>query len=567
VDSKYKALGTEQVEEHGTLVLFSAPVHHIVRWAGVPQRQQWGEDETIGFQRDLTESRVSQLADFFAFERNVMQNPLLAAVQDESEVTWRPTGSSSGRERPGTLVIKSTDRSKVPLVELMNQVLARLEGRDAELAGFTVPAQRLDELRRLHDDGTGDRAEDLEEEPEDEDSENDQGTGVLGDVFYDTTSHLNQFYAELKARALLLDEIGSHTSETFLGVTRDALEAYLRPVLLVDGQHRLAGAMRALEVALASPEVRKEMASRVKKGDSAAAVSTETQDRLARHLPVSMLMSAEAAEHVFQFVVVNQRATPIRAALLGSIVATSLADDELEGVATRLKQAGIPLEVSRAVSYMTRVATSPFYGLVKRGVPGENAELLEWNVMGQLIAVFRDLRGGRLWGQPTDHADRWRRRELPKAGVAAAYAANDAESPFDYWSQHDGPWRECFIAFWDAVRQTLGSEDEDAHNAWGKPRRSNLFNKVSLHILQADFFQFLSDRGLGISDAEEVPELVVEWLADVDTQYFARDWQLTGVKRDSTGIRKQWAWIWTEYRKDPQRLPRVDRYRKLFDAK
>ncbi len=39
------------------------------------------------------------------------------------------------------------------------------------------------------------------------------------------------------------------------------------------------------------------------------------------------------------------------------------------------------------------------------------------------------------------------------------------------------------------------------------------------------------------------------WLEDVNDSYFDKDWRLAGVKKDSTGIRNQWAHIWSEYRK------------------
>ena len=64
-----------------------------------------------------------------------------------------------------------------------------------------------------------------------------------------------------------------------------------------------------------------------------------------RRLPISLLLDDSPEEHVFQFVVVNQKATPIGRALLGTIVSTSLTAEELDKVAQRLTQAGIPARV------------------------------------------------------------------------------------------------------------------------------------------------------------------------------------------------------------------------------
>ncbi|PLZ99955.1 hypothetical protein CEN50_05380 [Fischerella thermalis CCMEE 5268] len=48
---------------------------------------------------------------------------------------------------------------------------------------------------------------------------------------------------------------------------------------------------------------------------------------VARKLPVSLLMSNDPAEQVFQFVVVNQKATPTKTSLLGTIISTSLSTE------------------------------------------------------------------------------------------------------------------------------------------------------------------------------------------------------------------------------------------------
>jgi hypothetical protein len=41
-----------------------------------------------------------------------------------------------------------------------------------------------------------------------------------------------------------------------------------------------------------------------------------------------------------------------------------------------------------------------------------------------------------------------------------------------------------------------------------------------------------------------------------------RDWQLSGVKRDTTGIRNQWGSLWIRHRKDGSRLPSASQYSK-----
>ena len=286
--------------------------------------------------------------------------------------------------------------------------------------------------------------------------------------------------------------------------------------------------------------------------------------KISRRLPISLLVTDDPAEHVFQFVVVNQKATPIGKALLGTIVSTSLSSEELTRVSDRLERAGIQLEESRAVAYFTRNPTSPFYHLVERGLAFENREreLLQWNVLLSLVRIFQELKGGRLFGEKIDWADKWKRTLLLHSDIVSDWELKGFLSPIDYWSQFDGPWRDVFAAFWSAVRDKLAdSHDEGASNYWGSPRTSNIFNKVSLTILSADFFQYLCERNQEISSTQAIQQLVDNWLRGVNTGYFSRGWNLkTGLRKDTPAVREKWAKLWSDYRKDPVQLPKVDQY-------
>lgn len=74
-------------------------------------------------------------------------------------------------------------------------------------------------------------------------------------------------------------------------------------------------------------------------------------------------------------------------------------------------------------------------------------------------------------------------------------------------------------------------------------------------ILAAGYFQFLVETRSTIDSADQIPELVDTWLENVNTGYFDKGWNLAGVKKDSTGIRNQWAFLWSEYRKRGGSLP------------
>jgi MoaA/NifB/PqqE/SkfB family radical SAM enzyme len=162
-----------------------------------------------------------------------------------------------------------------------------------------------------------------------------------------------------------------------------------------------------------------------------------------------------------------------------------------------------------------------------------------------------------------DYADIWRNRHLASSGVVADWADKDFDDEFAYWRSLTGPWRGVFINFWTEVRNKLAKQNNDeAWHYWGSPRRSNIFNKPSLIILSADFFQYLCDAKATIDSPEMVTSLVDDWLSEVDADYFNRDWKLQNTKKDSPGIRKTWSQTWVEYRKNPTRLPSGTVYRK-----
>src|SRR3712207_6311439 len=78
---EYPAIMVRQGSGAPPIVLLSASAVEIDRWVGVPQKTRILEGETIGFQRDVSESRIQQIAKFYSDPRNVIHNPLLCAVR------------------------------------------------------------------------------------------------------------------------------------------------------------------------------------------------------------------------------------------------------------------------------------------------------------------------------------------------------------------------------------------------------------------------------------------------------------------------------------------------------
>ncbi|OBC03473.1 hypothetical protein A5784_14800 [Mycobacterium sp. 852013-50091_SCH5140682] len=566
----YPAVRLRQTASSGDLVLFSAPATDIDHWSGVPQRERLGTNtEAIGFQREESPKRLQELASFFGNPKNVIQNPLLCASRDSARVVFEPSDAEA-ETSAGVLTIEWDDLRELRLVELLRRVRTSLEQRLPDLAQTKVSVDKLARLKERanidHPD-VGVIGSDVEVETStglslDEEPEGDESAQPATSVLFSGETHIADFWEEVAARVQLLEESGSDfDGDNFLGFSKDAMISYLQPVVVVDGQHRLRGAILAAEYAVNSDALQTEVETAIESGRDADEIVQELRQREARLLPVSMLMESAPAEHVFQFVVVNQKATPIGRALLGTIVSTSLSSDELAGVSERLEAAGIPLEDSQAIAYLTRHPDSPFKDLVEKGLTNEGRpDLLQWNVLGALVKIFRELKGGRLFGEKVDYADKWRRNHLDASGIVAD--APPEQQKFEYWSRQDGPWRDVFIAFWEAVRDRLATtEDKDAGNYWGSPRNSNIFNKITLTILAADFFQYITDTRRSIDTLEDVRDYVAEWLDEVKTTYFSRDWKLGGIKKDAPGTRAQWAYLWVQYRKDPQQLPDVRTFR------
>lgn len=64
-----------------------------------------------------------------------------------------------------------------------------------------------------------------------------------------------------------------------------------------------------------------------------------------------------------------------------------------------------------------------------------------------------------------------------------------------------------------------------------------------------------------LDSIDDVYTIMDDWLEDVSRDYFDRDWELSGVKKDSTGIRARWSENWADYRESPEQLPQVRSYR------
>ncbi|MFJ7421428.1 hypothetical protein ACIQXD_22835 [Streptomyces uncialis] len=552
----YPAHVTQQTASGKPLVFFAAPATEIDRWVGVPQRSRLDDEETIGFQRQENKTRIRELSSFYHDERNIVQNPLLAAPQTKTLVEFEEL---DGHPQFGTIKIVSPDFSDTSLLDLMTQVVEQLESRVPELKETDLDPDRLSSIM---DRGRKEHGlEVLTEEDEDEDEEGAEENGGNGDdtdaasVLLTDETHLIDFYTELKGRIKVLGALDPDASpDRILGFDRNAMISYLKPIMLVDGQHRLKGAVLAAESLAEGSEGEDFLLDAAEAGKDPGQAKSEFIGQHSRQLPVSLLMDDSPSEHVFQFVVVNQKATPMGKALLGTIVSTSLSKEELDPVAQRLKDAGIKLDDSQAIAYLTRADESPFKNFVQTGITGATGDQnthLQWSVLKGLVSIFRELSGGKLFAQKNDWAKAWAKFHLDDSSYVAAFDTH--KEKLAEWGRPDGPWREVFIRFYSNIREKFGSDDPEALNAWGTTR-SNLFNKVSLTILAADYFEYLRTQKRSLNNLADVDASMSEWLDGVNLAYFNRNWKVE--KKDTPLIRRTWARLWNDYRRNPDYLPK-----------
>ncbi|HLO49049.1 MAG TPA: hypothetical protein VK211_11595, partial [Kamptonema sp.] len=325
---KYKAVRVKQTNTGDWLVLFAASASEIEMWVGIPQKKKIGDQETTGFQREENKKRINEIMNFYENEKNIIQNPLLCALRQPQKATvifevGVDEQNSNDTIQYGFLTISNEPLEKLSLLELLKRVKIDLERRVPDLAYQQLPDQIIRELKQraeinISQENSEEISDDQPETTEDADTE-----GSL-EISLTDESHILDFWQEIAAYVSVLEEIkDTFTGDTFLDYSRKSLISFLRPVVVVDGQHRLLAAIAAgKKLAREEPYLTDLEEELLHNETNPEEAQKKIEIKASRKLPVSLLMNTDPAEHVFQFVVVNQKATPIKPALLGTIVST-----------------------------------------------------------------------------------------------------------------------------------------------------------------------------------------------------------------------------------------------------
>ncbi|MEY3333750.1 MAG: hypothetical protein RLZZ176_2050, partial [Cyanobacteriota bacterium] len=132
---KYKAIRIKQTNTGNWLVLFAAAATEIEMWSGVPQKKKIGEQskETTGFQREENKKRIKEISEFYRNEQNIIQNPLLCALRQASDlVTFESSEINSSVNETiqhGFIHIDCERLEKLSLLDLLKRVKSDLESR------------------------------------------------------------------------------------------------------------------------------------------------------------------------------------------------------------------------------------------------------------------------------------------------------------------------------------------------------------------------------------------------------------------------------------------------------
>jgi hypothetical protein len=438
------------------LLMFVAPAGDIRSWAGVPRK---AFDYQHGFQRTLQPNRIADMARYFTEEKGNF-SPTSIVVGLTGLVSIVPTDHGA----KGSLGVESVElKIAIPDFEAMSTA-ALIQSAMAELSK-RIPAATIDEIHANQDAAVEESSKLQMEDAVDESFGIDPQGMSEEDFQVAERSYLADFYTQLLGYSKGLIPQPEEAGERSL---REVLYSMLKPAIIVDGQHRVFGA------------------------------ATVDQNIL---LAVCAIPNANWTESVYQFVVINQKAKPIKPAFLSSIIATSLSADEIKSVYARLETSNIDVERSQEMNRVDTDPSSPFQGMIDFEV--ENAlGFLQFPGMNKLVRSFKNI--------PTTHAS------LLKGGS---------------WGGVKEAWIEHFFALWRGVRSYFETADP---RLWSRPSNDNpnhLLMIVTLQEVQRLMLDLWADSRVIQLDAVSHTEASAQkFWEGFPSQFFTDEWRQKGLQ-------------------------------------
>lgn len=550
----FPALRFEQVQKQGsasTIYLFAAPSSKIMKFAGIPRKEvkDPAAGETIGYQRPQSDRKLKQ---YLKNDLNIIPTSILLATRDSSMVTFKAKPSSKSTNENTTVGILSISEpnENEGLNSLLERLLEVLEARYTPLKEIEPNPELVLKAKRVLPSELSDVDNDLsEDDSDDSQEENDSNNqpetaNQVAEAVYAQNANIQRFYEAAKSALQAIAENNLLAqARNVLGFSPEMLSDFLKPTIVVDGQHRLLGCNDVLSDKWLEYEQTPDFAKRFDiDKDSNAIISAFKEDN-DRWLSVCLMANDDWSEHVFQFVVVNQKAKSINKDLLASIVSTSLTEDELNAVKPRLGDASIQIEDVQLVGIL-RTDSGPFQNVIKAGfdTKDETKEKgkLDHSSAIKIFRLFRDLKGAK---DPTDTARldaayKWRDTFLESYEGVQDYETKGFSSALNFWSDRNGPWREVFTYFYQAVKDNL-VVTASSNASWGDTGASNLFNQVTLLALGIQFFCYLDNR-------QKFPQTFSNFKKEIDffvgtllnKEFFMHEWDIQGRRVDQPNVKR-----------------------------
>ncbi len=417
----YRGIAYRQAQDTTApwLINFVATAEDVASWSGIPRRSEKG---LIGFQRPDDTGRVDRARDFFKDISNQSPTALILGVHRVKEEASRRVQLSFQ---------DGDDFSSIRNCELRITFDATSFGLDAAVKELKSQiALRLSETSEQEAEEDENEDEGEEEAPEDEEDTEDDGDGEI----------------EL-GRSLLLDLSKKLDDAEWCNANKEDLVDLAKPCTVIDGQHRLKGAVRC-----------------------------------ERHIPFSVIAIYDCPwpEQVFQFTVVNYTAKGIPDQFITANAALSLTGDELEMLKTRLTQAKIKVTEYELMRVVNFDASSPFYQKVSMASKGNEPGKIGYKTMVQVAKA---------WHAGKDSA--------VKQIIANAYPSITGKAGvvkrerLAKWTQDD--WGLFFIDFWQTIYSHYKAKAPAGFDPWNIGS-SNLTIAVTLLELQRAFFINLAQQ-------------------------------------------------------------------------
>ena len=440
---------------------FAVSSNELTKFCGVARKS---EDMLSNYQRAIDNKRVkTEVTPFFRNPENCSPTAIVISLQDtnicslhfESEQT---TASQAGDKVSfDTLTLQFTNTDECTDAEIITLAKQFLDSRLQDEPKSDSQTEASEPLSELDADAEANETVVVEMDEENEEQLDEEDQVEIG----------KSMLEELRKK---LDNASEITQEVLAN-----LREMLKPALVIDGQHRLFGAAGVEE-----------------------------------DLPVLVcsLVRPSWKEQVFQFVVVNDKASGIPKPFITSLAGMSLTASELDELRDRLTQAGLKLwevEVMQRMGYDSR---SPFFKKIEFKVSGNNT------VAGLGYQIMKKV--GQAWYAPRSTGLYKIMDMLYRSPTDKKYSQKALRG---FWQQNED-WFTFLCEFWGAFREKF-----EGTNVWEV--HSNLLTAVVVEMLQEDFFLYLDSTkdilwNFQEDDSDKRRSLVMKTFREITSSFVAK---------------------------------------------